>query len=66
MKIVILEHENYRGRAEKRYQIMARLNSRNGLNHVFPGQLFDLAEAIAVAKANNWEIEKIGTFYEVV
>ena len=65
-KVVIWEHENYRGRTEERYQIMIRLSSRNGLNHVYPGRLFSLDHAILIAAENGWEIEKIGDFYEIV
>lgn len=31
--VVIRELDNYRGRTEQRYQIMARLKFRNGLSH---------------------------------
>lgn len=65
-KVVIWEHTNYRGRAEQRYQIMIRLSSRNGLNHVFPGCLFTLEQAVSTAKENGWEVEKIGDFYEII
>ncbi len=65
-KVVIWEHENYRGRTEQRYQIMTRTKSRNGLNHVFSGCLFTLEQAISTATENGWEVEKIGDFYEIV
>ena len=45
---------------------MNRLVNHNGLNHVFSGHTFTLEEAILIAKENGWEVEKIGTFYEVV
>ena len=47
--VVIRELDNYRGRTEQRYQIMARLKFRNGLE-----------DAIAVCNANNWKIKAVG------
>lgn len=65
MNVVIRELDNYRGRTEMRYQIMTRLKNRNGLNHT-DCKCYDLETAIAVCKANNWEIDAIGDFYQVV
>ena len=64
-KVVIRELDNYRGRTEQRYQIMTRLSSRNGLNHT-DCKCYTLNDAIAVCNANNWKIEAIGDFYQVV
>lgn len=66
MTVVILEHDNYRGRTEKRYQIMRRLPSRNGLDHVTPGVLYTLDAAKAEAEKHGWEVLAIGGFYHVV
>ena len=63
--VVIRELENYRGRTEQRYQIMTRLKSRNGLNHT-DYKTYTFNDAIAVCNANNWRIEAIGDFYQVV
>lgn len=63
--VVIRELDNYRGRTEQRYQIMIRLKSRNGLNHT-NYKCYTLDNAIAVCNANNWKIEAIGDFYQVV
>lgn len=64
-KVVIRELDNFRGRTEKRFQVMTRLKNRNGLNHT-DFQLYDLDTAISVCKSNDWEIEAIGDFYQVV
>lgn len=63
--VVIRELDNYRGRTEQRYQIMTRLKSRNGLNHT-DYKCYTLSDAISVCNSNNWEIEAIGDFYQVV
>lgn len=63
--VVIRELDSYRGRTEQRYQIMTRLKSRNGLNHT-DCKCYTLNDAIAVCNANNWKIEAIGDFYQVV
>lgn len=65
MNIVIRELDNYRGRTEQRYQIMTRIRSRNGLDHT-DCKCYTLDDAIAVCNANNWMIEAIGDFYQVV
>lgn len=63
--VVIRELDNYRGRTEQRYLIMTRLKSRNGLYHT-DCKCYTLNDAIAVCNANNWIIEAIGDFYQVV
>ena len=64
--VVIVEHCRFRGRTEQRYQLMMRLKSRNGLNHVYSGYLFTLEDAQKEAEKNGWEVLAVGDFYQVV
>ena len=66
MEIVIQELTNYRGRKDRRYLLMQRTASRNGLVHITPGKLYTLQAAEAVAKENGWKIVAIGDFYAIV
>lgn len=48
-------------RHKKRYQIMTAAGT--GFNHVFPGKLFDLNEAIKICGQNQWTIDAIGDIW---
>ncbi len=45
----------------KRYQIM--VNNGTLFEHVYPGKLFTLNEAIKICGQNNYEIKAIGTMW---
>ena len=46
---------------KKRYQIM--VNNGTLFEHIFPGKLFDLGQAIQICGDNNWEIKAIGSMW---
>ena len=62
--VVIEELENFRDRTEKRFLIMEKIPC--GLNPCFPGVTFELLDAKNVCNALQWNVEKIGTFWEIV
>ena len=64
MEIVIIEYENYRGRTEKRYQLMRRISC--GLDHVYDCNLYTLKECLEIAKREKYKVLKVGTFWEIV
>lgn len=66
MEIVIMEHDNYRGRTDARYQLMQRTASRNGLVHVYDCQCRTLEDCKAIAEAEGYTVTAVGTFYQVV
>lgn len=47
---------------EKRYQIMTA--AQHGFNHVYPGKLFTLNQAIKIAGENNFNIAAIGNIWQ--
>ena len=47
---------------DKQYQIM--IKSGYGFNHVFPGKLFTISEAIRICDKNNYTIAGGGTLWE--
>lgn len=46
----------------KGWQIMKR--SGSGYNHVFPGALYTVEEAVNICNANNYHVVAIGDFWE--
>ena len=46
------------------YQIMTR--ARYGFNHVFPGKLFTMEEAIEVCNTNGFTIVAVGDIWQCI
>jgi hypothetical protein len=46
---------------KKRYQIM--VNNGTLFEHLYPGKLFDLGQAIQICGNNNYQIKAIGTMW---
>ena len=46
---------------QKRYQIM--VNTGTLFEHIYPGKLFTLNDAIKICGENNYEIKAIGTMW---
>jgi hypothetical protein len=61
MTVYIINRELYR---EKQYQIMT--GNSYGFNHVFPGQLFTLNQAIEICKEHNFNIANIGNIWQCI
>lgn len=59
MKVCIVNTER---KHKKRYQIM--VNHGTTFEHVFPGKLFDLGQAIQICGDNKWEIKAIGNMWK--
>lgn len=59
MKVCIVDTER---RRLKRYQIMT--NSGTLFQHVYPGKLFSLNEAIKICNKNNYEVAATGSIWE--
>ena len=59
MKVCIVNTERNH---KKRYQIM--VNNGTLFEHLYPGQLFDLGQAIQICGDNNYEIVAIGTMWK--
>ena len=66
IQVVIWELDNYRGRTGRRYLIMQRMPSGNGLIHVTPSKTYTLDEAITTCRSNDWDVLTTGDFYQVV
>ena len=58
MRVCIVDTERSRPR---QYQIM--VNTGTLFEHVFPGKLFTLNEAIKICEQNSYEIQAIGSMW---